>query len=342
MAGVRFCSASDGARIGYSAFGSGRPLVVVPGWWMSPEADRARPIGTRFWHDLPPGRRTITYDLRGVGVSGSETGGLSVDHQVDDLCAVADAVGAATFDLWCFHDSTAAGVTFAARFPERVRRLILYNPWAYVPGSIGRQHVAVWRAIIRADWALATRCFAQLLYPKGPIEAQESSTKAIRETQTPQVAERYLEYVNSYDVRDQLGRVRAPVLVISREGPGHTPLVPLQTVQEVARAIPSARLLRYDTAAAVCPYYEHEVYRDAIRDFLEHGLREAPLHPTLTAREIDVLRLVAQGKSNREIAEALVISANTVNRHVSHVLTKTGSANRAEAVLYAARYGLVG
>jgi DNA-binding CsgD family transcriptional regulator len=67
-----------------------------------------------------------------------------------------------------------------------------------------------------------------------------------------------------------------------------------------------------------------------------------PLHPTLSAREIEVLRLVAQGKTNGEIAEMLVISKNTVDRHVSSVLAKTGSANRAEAVLYAARHLLVG
>jgi DNA-binding CsgD family transcriptional regulator len=67
-----------------------------------------------------------------------------------------------------------------------------------------------------------------------------------------------------------------------------------------------------------------------------------PLHPTLSAREIEVLRLVAQGRTNSEIAGLLVISKNTADRHVSNILAKTGSANRAEAVLYAARHSLVG
>lgn len=340
--GVRFCTTNDGIRLGYSMFGTGRPLVIIPCWWMSPESDRKRLIGRDFWNDLPASHRTITYDLRGIGVSSREVGDVSLDRQVEDLGALVDHLGLSSFDLWCFNDSTAAGVTFGARFPGRVGQLILYNPWAYVPRLIARQHVAVWSAIIGADWGLASRCFAQLLYPKGPLDAQESSTKAIRETQSPDVALRYLEYINSYDVRDELGKLSLPTLVISREGPGRTPLIPVGTVQMVAAAIPGARFVVYDAAPAVCPYYDHTTYRGIVREFLANGTREMPLHPTLTAREIEVLRLVAQGKTNGEIAEMLVISKNTVDRHVSNVLAKTGSANRAEAVLYAARHLLVG
>jgi DNA-binding CsgD family transcriptional regulator len=60
----------------------------------------------------------------------------------------------------------------------------------------------------------------------------------------------------------------------------------------------------------------------------------------LSERELEVLRLLAAGKSNREIAEALVISLNTVLRHVTHILQKTGAANRTEAAAYAHRHGL--
>lgn len=61
----------------------------------------------------------------------------------------------------------------------------------------------------------------------------------------------------------------------------------------------------------------------------------------LTRREVQVLRLVAGGKRNREIAAELAISTNTVDRHVNSILKKTGSANRTEAAMYAARRGLV-
>jgi DNA-binding CsgD family transcriptional regulator len=68
---------------------------------------------------------------------------------------------------------------------------------------------------------------------------------------------------------------------------------------------------------------------------------EAELPDHLSAREVEVLRLVATGKSNREIGAALFISENTVANHVRAVLRKTGTANRTEASLYAARQGLL-
>jgi DNA-binding CsgD family transcriptional regulator len=61
-----------------------------------------------------------------------------------------------------------------------------------------------------------------------------------------------------------------------------------------------------------------------------------------SAREIVGLRLVAAGKTNREIAAALFITVNTVNRHEAHVCEKTGAANRADATAYALRHVLVG
>ncbi len=60
----------------------------------------------------------------------------------------------------------------------------------------------------------------------------------------------------------------------------------------------------------------------------------------LTQREVEVLRLVAAGKSNREIGDALFISVNTVMRHMSNIFVKTNTSNRTEAALYAAQHRL--
>ena len=61
----------------------------------------------------------------------------------------------------------------------------------------------------------------------------------------------------------------------------------------------------------------------------------------LSRREVEVLSLIALGKSNREIGEELFITSNTVARHVSNIFTKTGVSNRAEAATYASRQGLI-
>lgn len=70
--------------------------------------------------------------------------------------------------------------------------------------------------------------------------------------------------------------------------------------------------------------------------------RKSNLPPTkepLTEREMDVLKLVAQGMTNQEIAEELVISEGTVRTHVSNILSKLHLANRTQAALYALREG---
>ena len=70
--------------------------------------------------------------------------------------------------------------------------------------------------------------------------------------------------------------------------------------------------------------------------------RESNLPPTkdpLTDRELDVLKLVAQGLTNQEIADQLVISEGTVRTHVSNILSKLHLANRTQAALFALREG---
>lgn len=82
------------------------------------------------------------------------------------------------------------------------------------------------------------------------------------------------------------------------------------------------------------------IARKLIRE-LRHTASPEHSEHTLTDREIEVLRLVSHGLSNREIAKILVISDRTVAAHVRHILSKLDLANRTQAVLYALREGLV-
>jgi NarL family two-component system response regulator LiaR len=82
----------------------------------------------------------------------------------------------------------------------------------------------------------------------------------------------------------------------------------------------------------------HEVLQ-AIRE-LSQPITQPPTDEPLTDREVEVLRLVAQGLSNQEIANRFVISERTVRSHVSSILAKLHLASRTQATLYALRQGI--
>jgi DNA-binding CsgD family transcriptional regulator/tetratricopeptide (TPR) repeat protein len=92
-------------------------------------------------------------------------------------------------------------------------------------------------------------------------------------------------------------------------------------------------------AAEPIPGLASEGDDDGVAEVID--LTAVTLPDGLSAREVDVLRLVADGCSNREVGEALFISQNTVANHVRAILQKTGCANRAEAAVYAARHQLL-
>jgi DNA-binding NarL/FixJ family response regulator len=97
-----------------------------------------------------------------------------------------------------------------------------------------------------------------------------------------------------------------------------------------------------ELAAAIRAAREGEVHLDPVAARKLTQLLVTPEHTetALTAREREVLVLVASGKSNREIADALVISERTARTHVSNVLVKLGLASRTQAALWAIREGL--
>ncbi len=95
-----------------------------------------------------------------------------------------------------------------------------------------------------------------------------------------------------------------------------------------------------DGGAAVSPAMGGKLF-SALRDILRHNGSMSARRPELTGREVEILGMVGEGKTSKEIADVLYISENTVRNHVRNILDKLGMKSRFEAVNWAYREGLI-
>jgi DNA-binding CsgD family transcriptional regulator len=154
-----------------------------------------------------------------------------------------------------------------------------------------------------------------------------------------------LTLIYETDVRDELPEVRAPALVLHRE---HDRAMRLSGAREVAALLPHADLVTLPGDAHLPWHGDGDAVLRAMAPFL--GIQGPPGPASeaatdalaeLSAREREVLGLVAGGFSDAQIAERLVISPHTVHRHVANILAKLRLPTRAAAAAAAARAGLL-
>ncbi len=89
------------------------------------------------------------------------------------------------------------------------------------------------------------------------------------------------------------------------------------------------------------PFLTGDAQRSLVRDLMEMSPEEAPRRDKLTDRELEVVKLIAEAHTNKQIAEILGLSEKTVESHRANVLNKLGMRDRVELVRYAVRRGLI-
>jgi DNA-binding CsgD family transcriptional regulator/pimeloyl-ACP methyl ester carboxylesterase len=304
------------------------------------EAAFEHPTSRLFFDRLGRTSTVVAVDRRGFGSSEREASDLSLDAQVADVEAAVNAIGADEVHLYGFLDGIAPCVALATGRPGRVRSLMLWD--AFIDGpSMGP--VSSTRALIRLmrdNWTLATRAMGDIAFPGGPVENQRWFARQFRESISAEMAARYLEFALSLDLRPQLSGLQVPTLVIQRRGDR---TIPFDAARALAAAIPGARFLALDGDVSYSLFGDLSYLTDVEAFLAANRGRAQALEPTTSAlspREVEVLRLLAQGKTNKDIADALVISLNTVSHHVTNILNKAGLSNRTEAAAYAHRHGL--
>jgi pimeloyl-ACP methyl ester carboxylesterase/DNA-binding CsgD family transcriptional regulator len=322
-------------------------VVVLPAWWVSHVVEdwHFDPL-RRFVEGLAAGRMVVRYDRLGTGVSGRERSPetFTADFEVATLCAVLDELGMERVAVMGISGGGCTSASFAAKWPERVERLVLYGSYAdgHALGSPGARRGMV--DLVRSHWGLGSRLLADVFGPSWSLEDRAVFTAVQRASADAEVAAALLEVIYETDVREDLPKVRAPALVVHRE---QDRAMRLRCAREVAALLPDAELVTLRGDAHLPWHGDGDAVLRAVAPFL--GIEAAPAPGTpdadvlgeLSMREREVLGLVAQGLSDTQIAERLVISPHTVHRHVANILAKLRLPTRAAAAAQAARAGLL-
>jgi pimeloyl-ACP methyl ester carboxylesterase/DNA-binding CsgD family transcriptional regulator len=334
---IRLCEV-DGHRLAYAIAGEG-PTLVFGGRWVSDlELEWDEPGPRAFFEELAQTHRVVRYDRLGCGLSDRAVV-PTPDTEPASLAAVLDALGGDPVDLFACSCAVVAACRFAAAQPERVRKLVFFGSWVSrsdIPESTGQSLVD----FARTNWPLAAQMLAGLFAPNasGPEIAALSRHK--RHAASAEVAAAYLEIGLRVDLRPLLSKVTAPALVLHRRGDR---TVPVAHGRELASLLPNGRLVTLGGNAHL-PWLDdnRETFR-ALNGFLDDAppALAANGNSPLTRRETEVMRLVASGLSNRDIASSLVLSEHTVHRHVANILRKLAASTRAGAAAHATRAGLI-
>jgi pimeloyl-ACP methyl ester carboxylesterase/DNA-binding CsgD family transcriptional regulator len=342
---IRFLTI-DGRRLAYEVMGEG-PLLLCPAWWVSHlELDRGNQAFARFWEAIGDGYSLVRYDRLGVGVSDRELqeGDLTLDGEVGVIGALLDELGAERVGLLGGSSGGCAAIAFAARFPERVERLMLYGAYADGPSITPPAVREAIVATVRSHWGIGSRLLSDIFLGEAGSQEQEWFARFQRLAASADTAAVLLEQVYRNDVRDRLPLVKAPTLVVHRR---EDRAIPYRLGRAVAAGITGATLVPLGGGAHFPWAGDGDSVVRALRAVLragsqpEHPAEGEPTAALLSRREREVLKLVANGLSDREIAEQLILSPHTVHRHVANIRHKLGRGSRTAAVAEAARLGLL-
>lgn len=339
---VRFCRSADGTRLAYAVHGSGPPLLIDTCWLSHLEFDWESPVWRHFLLALGRIATVVRYDERGYGMSDRDVTDFGLDARVADVEAIADAAGLDRFALLGMSQGGPAAITYAIRHPRRVSRLVLYGTFA-ARGQDPEMESAFLQ-MIKVGWARPDstfrRVFTSLMIP-GATEQQAGWLDDLQRhaTSTHNAVEARRGRWGD-DVVGLLGEVTAPTLVLHAR---RDQMVPFERARECAAQIPRARLVSLDSDNHVTLPDEPawRAFLDELGGFLAPDRVGAPASRpdlrSLTGRELDVLRLVGQGRDNTEVARDLALSVRTVERHLTSVYTKLGVSGRSARAAAVAR-----
>lgn len=249
MVATRYARSED-LNIAYQVIGDGpRDLVYVPGWVTNVEVMWEEPSLARFLRRLASFSRLITFDKRGIGLSDPVPLGKlpDLETRVDDLAAVMDAAGSERAVLFGHSEGGSTAVSFAARFPERVERLILFGAYAKRIRSDDYPWAPTWEERVaesegfEQSWDDPVRIVEYYAPSRANDDAFiEWFGRWLRLSASPKTGAALNTASSNIDVTDVLSDIRVPTLLLYRLEDQD---VKIEEGRYIASKIPGARLV---------------------------------------------------------------------------------------------------
>ena len=260
---IRFCTTSDGVRIAYATAGEGPSLVLAWGWVGHLQFEWDYPDFRAFLEGLARGRQLVHFDKRGTGLSDWDAPDISIEGQVRDLETVVEASGLDRFALMGISEGGPTSIIYAARHPEKVSHLVLYGSqhrWRFLPEIIGPLS-----ALVRAQWGMGAAALADLFVPAGDPTKAAAFKEIQRVSASGENAARWLEALVDLDTTAFLRDIRAPTLVVHRQGDR---ICQFKLAREMAALIPDTRFEPLEGDIHVPFWGDSKAILDAIDRFL--------------------------------------------------------------------------
>jgi pimeloyl-ACP methyl ester carboxylesterase/AraC-like DNA-binding protein len=250
---IHYCSAADGTRLAYATTGEGFPLVKAASWMAHLQVDPVSPAHGHWVRECARANRFIRSDMRGFGLSDWEPPHLDFEHMVTDLETVIEDAGIEKCDLLGLTHGGTIALAYAARHPERVRRLVLINSFAAGwrvradPEEIGWREslVEMNRRQPAFRRSLLGEMFITLYYPSASQELIDWHNEYFQRLGPAKNMEPVIDLVSRIDIRGELAKIRAPALFFHSRLDGNVPLV---AGRQAAEGIADARFVELDSA----------------------------------------------------------------------------------------------
>jgi pimeloyl-ACP methyl ester carboxylesterase len=235
---TRYALSGD-VNVAYQVMGNGPvDIIMVPGFISHIEFRHELPGYTASLRRLSSFARVVTFDKRGQGLSDRVSDAPSLEQRMDDVRAIMDAIGSQRATLFGHSEGCAMSALFAATYPERVSRLILFG------GYVTRRDVNIAEVVEQRVKFWGTGAMLKRVAPSLAADpgALAQFAKFERLSASPGAVKAFTMLNSQIDVSSILPAVRVPTLVLHNQGDVQ---VPVERGRELAARIPGAKLIEY-------------------------------------------------------------------------------------------------